>query len=192
MYVVTGLWHGHRREVISLPCSRLKAVELRDWTRKVFANVNVYRDIQIQRIMRIYISGKIGGEVISEATRQKFAEAEQMLRARGFVPFNPCSEEWQAHLKVRYKEDRKTYQPYIDGGGMPDFYTYALLRDAMALSVKEAIYMLPDFLDSKGAKFEHAFAIATGKQVYYADELFTDGTLRPKEYQKNRLPEVAP
>ena len=50
MYVVTGLWHGKRREAISLPCSRLKAMELRDWTRKVFANVNVYRDIQIREL----------------------------------------------------------------------------------------------------------------------------------------------
>ena len=48
MYVVTGLWHGHRREAISLPCSRLKAVELRDWTRRTFQNVSVYVDIQIR------------------------------------------------------------------------------------------------------------------------------------------------
>ena len=35
LYVVTGLWHGKKREAISLPCSRLKAVELRDWTRRI-------------------------------------------------------------------------------------------------------------------------------------------------------------
>ena len=34
--------------------------------------------------MKVYISGKIGEEVISEATRQKFAEAEQMLREPDF------------------------------------------------------------------------------------------------------------
>lgn len=32
--------------------------------------------------MLIYISGKIGEEVISEATRQKFAKAEEMLKAK--------------------------------------------------------------------------------------------------------------
>lgn len=53
MYVVTGLWHGHRREVISLPCSRLKAVELRDWTRRTFQNVSVYVDIQIRECKSI-------------------------------------------------------------------------------------------------------------------------------------------
>ena len=40
LYVVTGLWHGKKREAISLPCSRLKAVELRDWTRRTFQNIN--------------------------------------------------------------------------------------------------------------------------------------------------------
>ena len=49
LYTVTGIrCGGGRRESLSLPCSRLKAVELRDWTRRVFANVNVYRDIQIR------------------------------------------------------------------------------------------------------------------------------------------------
>lgn len=141
---------------------------------------------------RVYISGKIGEEKLSEATRQKFTKAEEMLKARGFEVFNPTSEEWQAHLRIRYEEDSKAYQPYIDGGGMPDFYTYTLLRDLMALSVKDAIYMLADFLDSKGAKTEYAFAIATGKQVYYDDELFRDGTLRGKAYEKNRLPVKCP
>lgn len=48
LYVVTGLWHGKKRETISLPCSRLKALELRDWTRRVFSGVNIYQDIQIR------------------------------------------------------------------------------------------------------------------------------------------------
>ena len=50
LYVVTGLWHGKKREAISLPCSRLKAVELRDWTRRTFQNINVYVDIQIRDV----------------------------------------------------------------------------------------------------------------------------------------------
>lgn len=141
--------------------------------------------------MKVYISGKIGEEVISEATRQKFARAEELLKAKGFEVFNPTDEHWEAHLKKRYEIDGKVYQPYTDGQ-MPDFYTYCLLRDLMALSTKDAIYMLPDFIDSKGAKAEHAFAIATGKLVYYDEELFCDGTLRGKGYEKHRLPEVAP
>lgn len=53
LYVVTGLWHGKKREDLSLPCSRLKALELRDWTRQTFQNVDVYRDIQIREIRRV-------------------------------------------------------------------------------------------------------------------------------------------
>lgn len=127
--------------------------------------------------MKVYISGKIGEEIISDATREKFAKAEAKLKAEGFEVFNPCAEEWQMHLKVKYKKDKEAYQPYTDGG-MPDFYTYCLLRDLMALSVKDAIYMLPDFLESNGAKAEHAFAIASGMMVIYDEELYNNGTLR--------------
>lgn len=48
LYVVTGLWHGKKREAISLPCSRLKAVELKKWTIRVFGDVPIYRNIQIR------------------------------------------------------------------------------------------------------------------------------------------------
>lgn len=50
LYVVTGLWHGRCREAISLPCGRLKAVELRDWTRNMFGHLSVYTDIQIREV----------------------------------------------------------------------------------------------------------------------------------------------
>lgn len=53
LYVVTGLWHGKHREPISLPCSRLKAVKLRDWTRKMFKDINVYTDIQIREVVMV-------------------------------------------------------------------------------------------------------------------------------------------
>lgn len=54
LYVVTGIHaKGGHREQLSLPCSRLKAVELRDWTRRTFAGVNVYRDIQIRELARV-------------------------------------------------------------------------------------------------------------------------------------------
>lgn len=54
LYTVTGIRHGGGgRESLSLPCSRLKAIELRDWTRKMFANVTVYHDIQIREVRSI-------------------------------------------------------------------------------------------------------------------------------------------
>ena len=41
--------------------------------------------------MKVYISGKIGEEVVCEATRQKFAKAEEMLKAKGYKVFNPTT-----------------------------------------------------------------------------------------------------
>lgn len=140
--------------------------------------------------MKVYISGKIGEKVISKATRRKFAEAEEMLKARGYEVFNPTDERWQKVLKEGYDREFFDRERTIPANSV-DFYAYVLLRDQMVLSRKDAIYMLPDFLDSPGAKAEHAFAIATGKQIYYDEELYRDGTLRAKCYQKNRLPPAA-
>lgn len=119
--------------------------------------------------MRVYISGKIGEEVISDATRQKFARAEEMLKAKGYEVFNPCDERWQASLREGYEKDSKFYQPYVNGT-MPDFHTYCLLRDLMALSIKDAILILPDFIYSDGAKTEYYFAEAVGKQILFASK----------------------
>ena len=130
--------------------------------------------------MRVYISGKIGEEVISDATRQKFAKAEEMLKAKGYEVFNPTT----SGLGVLADAMSKI--------GGTTFYEEILMLDLFELkSDCDAIYMLPDFLESPGAKAEYAFAIATKKQVYYDDELFRDGTLRGKSYNNNRLPEVA-
>jgi hypothetical protein len=131
--------------------------------------------------MRVYISGKIGEEVLSEATRQKFARAEELLLARGFDVINPASEKYQEMMDVDFRIRQ-----------MPKTYADCILFDLQWLRTCKAIYMLSDFLDSKGAKAEYAFAIAIGLQVYYADELYRDGTLRGKCYDKNRLSEVAP
>ena len=40
---------------------------------------------------KVYISGKIGEEVLSDATREKFARAEDMLRSKGYDVFNPTT-----------------------------------------------------------------------------------------------------
>lgn len=117
--------------------------------------------------MRIYISGKIGEEVISEATRQKFARAKAMLRATGRFSevFDPTDERWQRMLKRSYEIQ------YFDSGGIPakaiPFYDYVMLRDLMALSLKDAVYFLHDWDKSPGAGTEHSFALATGKKLLW-------------------------
>lgn len=134
--------------------------------------------------MRIYISGKIGEKVISKATRRKFNIIQEALTFEGYDVFNPTDPEWDESLRREFPIDRAS-QPK---GDILSFYAYALLRDLMVLATCDAIYMLPDFLDSPGAKAEHAFAIASGLKVYYDDELYRDGTLRGKSYQENRFP----
>ena len=119
--------------------------------------------------MRVYISGKIGEEVISEATRAKFARAEEMLKAEGYEVFNPTCEEWQRHVRMMYEKDRKAKEPWVKGS-FPDLYGYILLRDLMVLSAKDAIYMLADWTKSDGANVELDFARATKKLIFWENE----------------------
>ena len=119
--------------------------------------------------MKIYISGKIGEEVISDDTRQKFAKAEAMLKAKGFEVFNPTCDEWQRHVRMMYEKDRNAKEPWLEGK-FPDLYGYTLLRDLMVLSTKDAIYMLADWTKSDGANVELDFARATGKQIFWENK----------------------
>ena len=116
--------------------------------------------------MKVYISGKIGEDVISDATREKFNLAQEMLQSMGLEVFNPCNAAWQRVLKRGYENE------LFEKGGMKastiPFYDYCLLRDMMALSLKDAIYFLEDWSKSPGAKAEHAFALATKKKILFA------------------------
>ena len=118
---------------------------------------------------RVYISGKIGEEVISEGTRQKFAKAEEMLKAKGFEVFNPTCVEWQRHVRKMFEKDREAKEPWLEGQ-FPDLYGYTLLRDQMVLSTKDAIYMLADWTQSAGSNVELYFARATGKQIFWENK----------------------
>ncbi|MBQ7180649.1 MAG: DUF4406 domain-containing protein [Bacteroidaceae bacterium] len=113
--------------------------------------------------MRVYISGKIGEEVISEATREKFARAERMLE-KHFNPefdmiINPASEAFQDTMRqaFEWRELRRN---------LPDI----LLYDLQWLRTCDAIYMLEDWTKSDGANVELDFARATGKKVLWQRE----------------------
>lgn len=133
--------------------------------------------------MIIYISGKIGEGVIGDATRDKFAKYQAMLEAKGHIVFNPTSKEWQEYLRTWMKGR----EVYLKNHNTSE-YAEALLLDMGIINECDAIYMLPDFIDSPGAKAEHAFAIACKMQIFYDDELYRDGTLRGKAYERNRFP----
>lgn len=107
--------------------------------------------------MKVYISGKIGEDVLSEATRQKFAKAEQMLKAKGFETFNPTTSGLGEHAESLAKAaDYKT-----------TFYQEILLCDLAQLAQCDAIYMLADWSLSNGANVELDFAVATGKERFW-------------------------
>jgi hypothetical protein len=75
--------------------------------------------------MKVYISGKIGEEVISDATRQKFVRAEKMLEAKGYDVFNPTDPEWQ-YIQSRCFNREKENAIIIT---VNDWYSYILPHD---------------------------------------------------------------
>ena len=124
--------------------------------------------------MKVYISGKIGEEVISEATRQKFARAEEMLKAKGFDVFNPTTsglgELADAMTKARLSLHQQIEDEEIDKRRERSWYECILALDIEELTFCDAIYMIGNFMESPGAIAEYAFAMATGKQVFFSEE----------------------
>ena len=101
--------------------------------------------------MNIYISGKIDVAAISEADRQKFAQAEEMLKAKGYEVFNPTNEEWQRLLNEGYERqyfDREMTIP----AKAASFYAYCLLRNLMAMCTRDAVYFLDNYDRSDGSQ----------------------------------------
>lgn len=86
--------------------------------------------------MKIYISGKITGYEISEATK-KFKESENYLLEKGFEPVNP--------FNLSETHPDKTWKEYM-------------LDDIKGLFDCEAIYLHSDWELSKGARIEKYIA----------------------------------
>lgn len=105
--------------------------------------------------MRVYISGKIGEEVLSKDTRRKFAKAEAMLGAKGYDVFNPTNSGLGSMAETIAKLRGKT------------FYEIILLMDIQVLIECDAIYMMSGWQTSPGAKAEYYFAKATKKKIIY-------------------------
>ena len=62
--------------------------------------------------MKVYISGKIGENEISEATRNKFLNAAKVLAAEGHEAFNPCGDNWVNYLKGNHERAKAYYKRF--------------------------------------------------------------------------------
>jgi len=108
--------------------------------------------------MKVYISGKIGEEVLSDATREKFAKAERMLCSKGYGVFNPTT----SGLGLAAEQAAKKYGT--------TFYKEILIFDLMALKQCDAIYLLRDWSNSPGAFLELCYAQATNINVLFSEK----------------------
>lgn len=116
-------------------------------TERIFANDIRYvlpKDVKTKGGKKIYISGAIS-HLDLEERRTAFAEAEALLKAKGYEVFNPFKngvsqdEHWREHMRV----------------------------DLAELPKCDAIYMLDGWGTSKGAKLEFDVATTCGLEVYY-------------------------
>jgi hypothetical protein len=93
---------------------------------------------------KIYISGKISGLPENEV-KEKFDKAEREMLERGYEVVNPLkkaipySASWQIHIAI----------------------------DIILLMGCDAIYLLSDWIYSRGASLEQKIAETTGKEIIY-------------------------
>ena len=97
--------------------------------------------------MRIYVAGKMS-ELPDGEARMKFAEAAMRLRERGHLVMDPA---------VQYGNPGFEHEDYMH-------VCYAMIDRC------EAVYMLSDWRDSKGARLELQYAADWGKAILYEDE----------------------
>ena len=95
--------------------------------------------------MRIYISGKITG-LNAEVSQQYFQQVEDLLTNAGHIALNP----W----KILPFHPDLTWHDYM-------------AEDAKAIIHCDAIIMLENWRESKGAKVEHSLAESLGLKMFY-------------------------
>lgn len=98
--------------------------------------------------MKIYLSGKIS-DLPPEEVRAKFAQAADQIRALGHEPVSPLDsgidygDKWEKHIAA----------------------------DIAMLLGCDAIYLLKDWKESKGARIEKAVANECQKSIYLQPDL---------------------
>lgn len=103
---------------------------------------------------RIYISGKITGD---DNYRTKFAKAEKRLIRDGYAVLNPA--EFSKGMEKKAKELGVT----LEWG---DYMRKCLVT----IPAADAMYMLRDWQESRGARLEHHIASELGIKIVYEEE----------------------
>ncbi len=100
---------------------------------------------------KIYLSGKISGD---PNFKEKFAQKEKELTEMGYHVFNPATH--------------------------PDMFTWEQFMelDLKALGHCDAIYLLDDWKDSRGAKIEYDEAVKLGKEVLFEEKRDIDNSIK--------------
>lgn len=96
--------------------------------------------------MKIYISGKITGE---KHFKRKFAKAEREVKRLGHEVINPAK--MNAHMPKS-----SSWEEYM-------------IVSLAELSTADAIYMLQDWQNSKGARIEYRYAEEKHKVIIYEE-----------------------
>jgi hypothetical protein len=113
--------------------------------------------------MRVYVSGKITG-LPMEAVKEKFAWHSSFLLAKGYTPVNPIE-----------------VSPYEKGKAWHDY----MKEDIAELLTCDAIYMLRDWGQSKGARVEYQIAREMGMYIFFEGEFNADRSLFPELKTEN-------
>lgn len=96
--------------------------------------------------MKVYISGQITGLNIKVAEGY-FEVVENKLSDAGHAPINPC--------KILPYDPKFTWKEYM-------------IEDIKAIFDCEAMFMLDNWRESKGAQIEHMLAQHLGLKVFYS------------------------
>ena len=98
--------------------------------------------------MKIYISGKITG---TTDYQQKFDAAKELIITKGHEPISPLD------IHHIFRPETTTWEQYM-------------LVDLGMLRASDAILLLPDWGNSKGARIEYGEAVRMRKKIYYKIE----------------------
>lgn len=112
---------------------------------------------------RVYISGPMSG--IKNYNAEAFDAVADEFRRNGVVVFNPAD-----HDRLKFGEDILNNEAGDPKAAVSKgFNIRVALRDDLEwiCSFADAIYMLRGWENSKGARAEHAVAVALGIKVVY-------------------------